>query len=199
MHTSFPYCHPNSFSLLPSNHLTIIFHQADLSSAVYNSLSLIWLPSTYFQWSLKGCGKQQSHTLACIYTLLPSFSASMLLCFFFISCSVFTPLPHLTFVILKPRGVTMPSAFKFVLTFLCPWKQCLVSTLNISSRCALELLSFFSLLLFLLLNPIFLKKWHPHPLPFWCQIHERTVEKRGRRGCCLDTYIWYLRDHRAEI
>lgn len=30
MHTSFPSCHPNSFSLLPSNHLTIMFHQADL-------------------------------------------------------------------------------------------------------------------------------------------------------------------------
>lgn len=34
MHTSFPTCHPSSFSLLPSNRLTIMFHQADLCSIV---------------------------------------------------------------------------------------------------------------------------------------------------------------------
>lgn len=34
MRTSFPSCHPNSFSLLPSNRLTITFHQADLICSI---------------------------------------------------------------------------------------------------------------------------------------------------------------------
>lgn len=34
MHTSFPSYHLNSFSLLPSNHLTIMFHQADLICSI---------------------------------------------------------------------------------------------------------------------------------------------------------------------
>lgn len=78
--TSFLSCHPNSFLLLPSNHLTITFHQADLSSAVLLSLSLIWLPFTYFQWSLQGCRKKkgkQSYILACINTLLSFFGSTL--------------------------------------------------------------------------------------------------------------------------
>lgn len=53
MHISFPSCCPNSTSLLPSNHLTITFHRADLSSALYIAPCLIRLAFRCFQRSLK--------------------------------------------------------------------------------------------------------------------------------------------------
>lgn len=97
--------------------------------------------------------------------------------------------------------MTVPPALKLVLTFLCPWQQCLASPLNISPTCTEELLSFLSLLLFSSLNPLFKKKKKDTPPfpPTWHQIHAKTVEQRRLQGCCLDTFIWYLRDHGAEI
>lgn len=60
--TCTPHSSPNSVSLLPSNHLTITFHQADLSSAVGYFLPLIRLPFTYFQWSLQRRRRKKKKT-----------------------------------------------------------------------------------------------------------------------------------------
>lgn len=81
MHTSFPSCHPNSFSLLPSNHLTIMFHQADLICSIQlpaSDLAALNLSSV----KLIGTQEKNSLTQSRVYTLPPCFSASILFPYF---------------------------------------------------------------------------------------------------------------------
>lgn len=76
MHTSFPSCHPNSFSLLPSNFLTIMFHRADLICRVAklpaSDLAALSLPSI----KLIGKGVGEDLTQPRVNTLLPSLPSS---------------------------------------------------------------------------------------------------------------------------
>lgn len=115
----------------------------------------------------------------------------------------FSSLPHLTFLISQPCSVSMPPALKLVLTFHRLWQQCLASPLNTSRTFTGEPLPFLSLLLFRSLNPFCWRKRRTPPPPIFpptCrQIHAKAVERKGLQGCCLDSFIWYLRDHRAEI
>lgn len=63
MHTSFPSCHPSSFSLLPSSPLTIIFHQADLISSIQllaSDVAALYLSSEKFK-GMQGKQKKNSH------------------------------------------------------------------------------------------------------------------------------------------
>lgn len=113
MHTSFPSCHPNSFSLLPSNFLTIMFHRADLICRVAklpaSDLAALYLPSIKLIGKGAGWGAGISHN----HVLTHSFHLCRLP-----KSLAFSSLPHLTFLISQPCSVSVPPALKLVLTFL---------------------------------------------------------------------------------
>ena len=111
MHTSFPSYHPNSFSLLPSNHLTIMFHQADLICSIQlpaSDQAALYLSSVKLIGTQEKNNLTQAHYFFFFTHCLHLFCSSIRPPVSTRSSPGFSPLPHLTFLILKPRSLTVP-------------------------------------------------------------------------------------------